>query len=205
MHEFAHGILSFGLTRDIREKIEAQRKKSLAAGKWETLYAAVNTQEFFAELTMWYFGTRGDYGKVQPPPSPGPQWLKSYDPEAYALLDAIYSGRLAPGKVAGKDLVPLGAEAEGKIRSQRDQPETTVIFVNKTDKPVEKFWLDFDGKRKSYGTVSPGAVDSIDTFVTHAWLLEDGDGKVLGIFVAEKGVGRIVVGATPSPGAPSAK
>ncbi|MCX5675362.1 MAG: hypothetical protein NTX87_10185 [Planctomycetota bacterium] len=195
MHEFAHGILSFGLTRDIREKIEAQRKKSLAAGKWQTMYAAVNAQEFFAELTMWYFGTRGDYGKVQPPPAPGPQWLKSYDPEAYALLDAIYSGRLAPGKVAGKDLVPLGAEAEGKIRSQRDQPETTVIFVNKTDKPVEKFWLDFDGKRKSYGAVAPGAVDSIDTFVTHAWLLQDGDGKVLGIFVAEKGVGRIVIEA----------
>ena len=195
MHEFAHGILSYGVTRDIRDKVEAQRKKSLAAGKWKGTYAGSNDQEFFAELTMWYFGTRGDYTNIEPPPSPGPQWLRSYDPEAYALLDDIYSGRLKPGKLEVKDLARHGPEAEGKIRSKADQPRATVLFVNKTDKPVEKFWLDFEGKRKSYGPIGPGETDDVETFVTHAWLVQDAGGKVLGIYVAEKGVGRIVIEA----------
>jgi hypothetical protein len=198
MHEFAHGLFEFGLTRDLREKAEAQYRKSLAAGKWQTLYAASNASEFFAELTMWYFGTRGDYGKTDPRPEPGPQWLHAYDPEAYALLDALYSGRLKPGRVQVKNLERLGPEAEGQIRSKQDQPGTSVIFINKTDKPVEKFWLDFEGKRRSYGTVRPGGVDSISTFATHAWLMQGADGTFLGIYVADKSPGRIVVGTPPA-------
>jgi len=193
-HEFAHSILSFGVTRDIRDKVEAQRKKSLAAGKWKGTYAGTNDQEFFAELSMWYFGTRGDYTNIEPPPSPGPQWLKVYDPEAYALLDDIYSGRLVPGKVEARTLKRLGPEAEGKVSSKADQPRATILFVNKTDKPIEKFWLDFEGKRKSYGKLGPGETDDVETFVTHAWLLADEGGKVLGIYVAERGVGRVVIG-----------
>jgi hypothetical protein len=206
VHEFAHGILEFGVTRDIRDKVEAQRKASLAAGRWTTMYAGTNDQEFFAELTMWYFGTRGDYGKLQPPPSPGPRWFRSYDPEAYNLLDAIYSGRLKPGKIEVKELAPLGPEAEAKTRSGDSRRPTTIIFVNKTDKPVEKFWLDFGGKRKSYGTLRPGGMDSISTFATHAWLIEGQNKAVLGIFVAEEGIGRAVIrGPEGTPGAPSAK
>ncbi len=203
MHEFAHGIFSFGITREVRDKIEAQRKKSLAAGRWNTMYAAGNAGEFFAELTMWYFGTRGDYGKLTPQPEPGPQWLRSYDPEAYDLIDAIYGGRLKPGKAQVKDLAPLGPGAEGKVRSKDHQPATTVIFVNKTGKPIKRFWLDVEGNRKDYGMVLPGGVDSISTFVTHAWLLEGSDGEFLGIFVADEAIGRIVVReAGRKPGAP---
>ncbi|MCY3020412.1 MAG: hypothetical protein NTW87_15440 [Planctomycetota bacterium] len=193
-HEFAHAILAFGLSRDIRDKWQAQWRTSLDAGRWKTMYAATNADEFFAELTMWYLGSRGDYGKLKPPPRPGALWLRSYDPEAYALLDAIYTGQLKPQVVETRDLPALPADSEGKVLSKGDQPATQVIFVNTTDKPVKMFWLDFEGKRKSYGVVLPGGVASQSTYVTHAWLLETDDGRCLGIYVPEEKIGRVVIG-----------
>ncbi|MBM3500691.1 MAG: hypothetical protein FJX74_18695 [Armatimonadetes bacterium] len=192
-HEFAHTIMEFGLSPDNRELIEAQYRASTEAGRWKTMYAATNPGEFFAELTMWYFGTRGDYGKLDPPPQPGAYWLRAYDPEAYALLDDLYSGRLKPAPVEVVDLKRLPPEAEATTRSQPDQPATTVIFLNRTAQPVERFWLDFEGQRKSYGVVPPGGIASQSTYVTHAWLLTHPDGKVLGIWVPEEAVGRVII------------
>jgi len=237
-HEFAHTIMEFGLSADIRDRIEAQYRASCTGSgdtipiqdgrigscpripRWKTMYAATNPGEFFAELTMWYFGSRGDYGNPGTrsqsegagnpgtrsqsetaglghvpglPPEPGPHWLRAYDPDAYALLDDIYSGRLKPAPVEVVDLKRLPPEAEATTRSQADQPATTVIFTNRTDRPIERFWLDFEGKRKSYGTIPPGGIASQSTFVTHAWLLTDPDGKVLGIWAPEKTVGRIII------------
>ena len=61
-------------------------------------YAGSNVDEFFAELTMWYFGTHGDTRMTGPKPENGREGLKEYDPEAYALMDDFYSGRIAIGK-----------------------------------------------------------------------------------------------------------
>lgn len=193
VHEFAHAILSFGLSRDIRDKLEAQRQKSLAAGRWQTMYAGTNTQEFFAELTMWYFGSRGDYGKATPTPTKGACWLRAYDPDAYNLIDAIYGGRLKPGPIEIVELEALRPEMEGQIRSQDDQPATEVVFVNRTSDPVALFWLDFDGQRKSYGVVPAGGATSQSTYATHAWLLENQDHRCLGIYVPDTRIGRVVI------------
>jgi hypothetical protein len=43
---------------------------------------------------MWYFGTRGDLRMSGIKPKDGPEGLKEYDPEAFALFDAFYSGKL---------------------------------------------------------------------------------------------------------------
>ncbi len=94
-HEFAHAIRAYGLSDDVRARIRKQYDASLARGRWKTAYAATNDDEFFAELSMWYFGTRGDLGRIKPPPKPGRDWLRKYDPEAFDLLDALYTGGLA--------------------------------------------------------------------------------------------------------------
>ena len=57
-------------------------------------YAGSDEDEFFAELTMWYFGTHGNMGMRGPKPANGPEGLKQYDPEAFALWDEFYSGRM---------------------------------------------------------------------------------------------------------------
>ena len=95
VHEFAHAIRHYGMDRETRSRFTEQYNHSLEKGLWLKSYAGSNADEFFSELTMWYFGTHGDLNMTGPKPENGPEGLKKYDPEAYALLDDFYSGRLA--------------------------------------------------------------------------------------------------------------
>jgi hypothetical protein len=98
LHEFSHSIRNQGLPQAVRDKLDEQYKRSLEKGLWLKSYAGSNPDEFFAELTMWYFGTHGDLHMTGPTPENGPEGLKKYDPEAYALMDDFYSGRIEIGK-----------------------------------------------------------------------------------------------------------
>lgn len=94
LHEFAHNVLDHGCPREIKKRFAEQRKRSLEKGRWQKSYAGSNVDEFFAELTMWYFGTHGDKRMTGAKPADGPDGLKEYDPEAFALMDDFYSGRI---------------------------------------------------------------------------------------------------------------
>jgi len=94
VHEFSHCIYQFGIPRDLRNRFRRQYKASLAKGLWDKAYAASNDDEFFAELAMWYFGTHGDLHMTGPKPASGPDGLKTYDPDAFALFDEFFSGRM---------------------------------------------------------------------------------------------------------------
>ena len=107
VHEFAHNILGHGVPRAVRDKVREQHRRSLERGLWAGSYAASNEHEFFAELSMWYFGTRGDLGMKGAKPENGREGLKRYDPEAFALLDEFYRGGFEPaGGASGKDMPP---------------------------------------------------------------------------------------------------
>jgi alpha-glucosidase len=94
VHEFSHCIYQFGISSAVRDRFRRQYKASLAKGLWQKAYAASNDDEFFAELAMWYFGTHGDLHIAGPKPENGPLGLKAYDPEAFALFDQLFSGRI---------------------------------------------------------------------------------------------------------------
>jgi alpha-glucosidase len=94
IHEFAHNIQGRGIPGSLRARFDEQYRKSLEKGLWLNSYAGSNPNEYFAELTMWYFGTRGDLGMSGPKPENGPEGLRKYDPEAFALLDDFYSGQI---------------------------------------------------------------------------------------------------------------
>jgi alpha-glucosidase len=99
LHEFSHSVLNNGCPREIKARFATQRTNSLAKGLWVKSYAGSNVDEFFAELTMWYFGTHGDLSMTGPKPANGREGLMKYDPEAFALMDDFYSGRVDVGKV----------------------------------------------------------------------------------------------------------
>jgi alpha-glucosidase len=101
VHEFAHNIFQYGITSETRDKFKEQYQRSLAKGLWEKSYAGSNADEFFAELTMWYFGTHGDLNMTGAKPESGPQGLKKYDPQAFALFDEFYSGRMTRHESGG--------------------------------------------------------------------------------------------------------
>ena len=77
-HEFAHVIHRHGVDAAYGKRITAAYARAKADGLWRTAYAMTNEQEFFAELSMWYFHSRGDYGKIDPRPVEGPAWLRAY-------------------------------------------------------------------------------------------------------------------------------
>jgi hypothetical protein len=94
VHEFAHNILEHGASAAVQERVSEQHRRSLDRDRWTGSYAASNPDEFFAELSMWYFGTHGDLAMKGAKPANGQDGLKAYDAEAFALLDDFYSGRL---------------------------------------------------------------------------------------------------------------
>ena len=100
VHEFAHAIRNYGLPLEVVARFNEQYRSSLAKGLWKGAYSGSNADEFFAELTMWYFGTHGDLNMTGPKPENGPEGLKKYDPEAYKLFDDFYGGRIEIGGMA---------------------------------------------------------------------------------------------------------
>ena len=157
------------------------------------MYAGTNYDKFFAELTMWYFDSRGDYGRLDPKPKPGREWLKGYDPDAFALVDNVYSGRVKVERVERKSLEPRPAADEGKLRSEKSEKASEITFDNRTAGDLELYWLDFNGKRQPYGKVAAGKKESRETFQSHPWLVAKPDGTVVGIFVPTAGRVRAVL------------
>jgi hypothetical protein len=93
IHEFAHAIMGFGIGAEQRRQIREQYASSITAGLWRNAYAATNAAEWWAELSMWYFGSHGGRNRISDTPAGnGPAALQSYDPQGFALLQRIYSG-----------------------------------------------------------------------------------------------------------------
>ncbi len=105
VHEFAHNIFDRGMTPEVRRTFQEQYRRSLDQGLWAGAYAATNPGEFFAELSMWYFGTHGDLRMKGPPPGKGPEGLRAYDPEAFELFDRFYRGHFEPETEKGDILL----------------------------------------------------------------------------------------------------
>src|SRR6478735_9172548 len=76
VHEFTHAIRNQAMSQEVRTKFDQQYERSIKKGLWVKGYAASNPDEFFSELSMWYFGTHGDMNMVEPKPQPGPEGLK---------------------------------------------------------------------------------------------------------------------------------
>lgn len=94
VHEFAHNLYAHGMTAAVRRKFREQYQRSQDKGLWAGSYAGSNHNEFFAELSMWYWGTRGDLGMRGTKPARGRDGLRAYDPDACALFDDFYAGKL---------------------------------------------------------------------------------------------------------------
>ncbi len=93
VHEFAHAIMDHGIEPQQRQQINEQYETAKSAGLWENAYAATNAKEYWAELSMWYFGSHGARRHmIAPPAGDGPEALRSYDPRGFDLLQNIYGG-----------------------------------------------------------------------------------------------------------------
>jgi hypothetical protein len=197
VHECAHMLHLIGFSEKIHQAITDRYEAAEEEGLWPECYALTNDHEFFAELTMWYFGTRGDYGRL-PDPQEGPEWFRQYDPESYQLIDDIYQGRLEFQPISWEQLAMLPSNTESETQSLNSDHPTYIIFENRTGAEVELFWLNFEGERQSFGTLLGHDRSGMATFATHPWLVADLDGNALGIWVPRQQPCILVVEQTPS-------
>lgn len=108
---------------------------------------------------------------LQPEPAPRIEALPEPAPRIEVLPDT------------GRRTEPAGCADEANARSLESAQSTHVEFRNPTRSPVRVYWLDFQGKRVLYNTLSAGQSYTQQTYVTHPWVVADMAGRCLGLFM----------------------
>mmetsp|Transcript_28232 Transcript_28232/g.66266 ORF Transcript_28232/g.66266 Transcript_28232/m.66266 type:complete len:341 (-) Transcript_28232:58-1080(-) len=183
-HEFAHAIMDYGLPPEAVAAIRHTHAASVASGLWKRpdgtfAYAASNASEYWAELSMWYFGTHGEFldqGARQP--APGPAGLARYDPAGFNLLGSLYDGTHAAYAQAvlqppSRKLEPLPASAPPSllVSLSGDAADSVLVLRNGSGSDAVLNWVDSSGACHPYGTVPALGVAVQHTYAGHVWQL----------------------------------
>jgi len=176
VHEFAHDIMDNGLDSVLRAKIKAQWQRTVALGYWKDAYAASNEQEYWAELSMWYFGKHGEFLRYTKKPVPGAEGLKKYDTAGYKLLDSIYSGKLQP-KV--ETIRPSVGAQKGDV-SFKSIKKSEMVITNSRSTEIRVYWIDYNGNAKLYEVMQPKQRITQPTYYGHVWMVADNKDQPLG-------------------------
>lgn len=170
-HEFAHNIMNNGLGGAEQQDIEKVYKASLHRGLWKGAYAATNANEFWADLSLCYFGETCDNAPHQT--LDGPAALRAYDPAAFALLDNIYSGRRKTQPI----LVTQATRVSPSERSGESSLPGTLLLVNNTRRRFFTFWVGQYGVVQPVGRLEPYNRLVQPTEIGRVWVVQDEFGK----------------------------
>ncbi|KAJ7238689.1 hypothetical protein C8J57DRAFT_1373608 [Mycena rebaudengoi] len=108
---------------------------------------------------------------------------------------AIVASVLIGLAAAVTTIQPIGAYNELSLRSANGNTPTNIAFVNFRATPIHLWWISYDAKRVTGGTVAGnGGRQDMSTFLTHPWLITDEQsGEGLGIWFPVPGAGLVVV------------
>ena len=99
-----------------------------------------------------------------------------------ASLRSLGPTEFAPKKEASlKSMTTLKWTPASKGKAPASKPDGStfkVIFINRREKPVELFWMDRQGKPKSYGLIPAGKSKSQQTRPGAVWRISDPDGEI---------------------------
>ena len=129
--------------------------------------------------------------------------FRAGDAEWRCDLKSYELTRLEKRTVRGDDEETLEPAGDAPRASARTGPETSLTFVNRTDGRVELFWLDPQGRRRSYGEIPPNGEHEQHTYAGHVWLVVDEEGRTLAVFEADEG--HAVAEITKRSGNPDAR
>ncbi len=123
------------------------------------------------------------------------EWTNLADkPEHEAKL--VEMRALAPTEFAEKKAPSIGAlvpltwhpsvDGQDPPTSKPDGSGFSIVLVNKRAEPVELFWIDRTGSRKSYGLIAPGKTREQPTRPGAVWQIRKPDeGEALGHFIVD--------------------
>lgn len=120
---------------------------------------------FLSECQFYQTGSNsGGIVSNNPPQSPLPPVNQAFDPR-WATCDTF----------------------RNEISRNSDTP-VSMTFVNRSDGYRGILWIDFNGQPKEYANLNPGEHFSINTYLTHPWLITDGPGNCLEMVMPQKGM-----------------
>src|SRR4030095_4454776 len=87
------------------------------------------------------------------------------------------------------DVSPLPCSQEATSRSMTGDTPTLLKITNNRREAVQKFWIDYEGKRAQPETIAPEAFIVIRTFMTHPFVIADDAGNCIAVYQPIKGPG----------------
>lgn len=99
-----------------------------------------------------------------------------------------------PPAIAGPVGGDYSCSEERSLASQRTNIQSRLILQNALNRPVQLFWLDYDGRRRPYLSLAPGETGVQPTFFSHFWVAADTSGRCLAIYFARRNDTEIVIG-----------
>jgi dipeptidyl-peptidase-4 len=119
----------------------------------------------------------------------------------YVLVDSITGTVKRAATLEELSLPTDGRDVDlPVIRATRNTgPKARLRVLNHTKDPVELFWSDFDGQRRSYGRIQAGDDREMETFAGHVWVVVNSLGKPLRAFEAREGTLEVAVDGTGEP------
>lgn len=196
-HEVSHTVMDHGLHSSLRKAIHDCWECALEQGLWRRpdgtrAYAATSAGEYFAELSMWYWGTHGDFVDTSLClPTAGPVGLARYDPNGFQLVGLIWSGKhplyssvnedvqsvckLRPVRATACSVVERGDMTRTGLLKPIKEVELEVDNIG-GDSDLALHWVGDQGKRISYGTIAAGTCHVQRTYPGHVWEVQRMDG-----------------------------
>ena len=95
----------------------------------------------------------------------------------------VESDALETSRGSLPELEALSCDLEPTLRSVRGVVPTVLRLENGRAETLQLFWLDYEGKRKSYGSVAPASIREMRTFLTHPWVLVSPSGACVEILL----------------------
>ncbi len=103
-----------------------------------------------------------------------------------AAAMAVVAWAALGGVATPADAADASCKQLFKLKSKESKTKTTITFVNRAKTYRGLLWLGFDGQPKDYGNVAPGQEKTIQTFLTHPWMVATGPGDCLHIVLPRK-------------------
>lgn len=83
------------------------------------------------------------------------------------------------------------AEVDGAAYSVSGKFKTKIQFLNRSGEIRKVFWLDYEGNRRLFKELLPGQDHSLNTYLTHPWLITDKGDMALEIYFPDT-KGRVI-------------
>ncbi|MBS1800559.1 MAG: hypothetical protein JSS95_12130 [Acidobacteria bacterium] len=176
--QLAISIFLFGFDEQMRRHIEEQFRSARLKGLWRDDAAGESAKEYWAQLSVRYFGW-GRATAVE---------LRAYDPGGYALLDHIYGGFERPRAIEvirARSVSKLAISKVNKVPAQ-------IQLVNNSARPIRVFWMDTEGKSREVGELGPFNRTIRDTSLSQVWIVEDERGVEMDRFIVEDPVSEYI-------------